>query len=93
MQSRASNWLGRSIILSRSPVVEIISLAHVEGQLVFVQLASLAGLSHIRLLHGDLIGCAMSNDVSIPHLVNWRTKATYALAEFPDENVSLSLVD
>jgi hypothetical protein len=73
--------------------VEIISLAHAEGQLVFVQLASLAGLSHIRVLHGDLIGCAMSKDVSIPHLVNWRTKAMYALAEFPDENVSQSLVD
>jgi hypothetical protein len=68
--------------------VEIISLRCLEDRLIFVQLASLPGLSHIRLLHGDLIGCAMINDISVPQLVNWRTKATYPLAELPDENVS-----
>lgn len=56
---------------------------------MFVRLASLPGMSHIRLLYGDFVGCAMGSNVSIPHLANWRTGVTYALEKLPDENVSL----
>jgi hypothetical protein len=77
----------RSLHLGRSPVVEVLSLRRQSGRLVFVRLASFPGLSHIKLLHDDIVGCAMSNNVSILHLFNWRTGATYSLEESPDEDV------
>jgi hypothetical protein len=44
----------------------------------------LVGLSRVQLLDGDFIGCAVRNDISVPHLINWKTAETYALADVPD---------
>ena len=67
----------------------MISLRRQNDKLVFIQLASFPGLSHIRLLHDDIVGCEMGDNVSLPHLFNRRTGVAYASEELPDENVSL----
>ena len=79
--------------LSSTPVVEIISLRQYQGRYVFVRLAHLSGLSHIRLLSGDFVGCAVKDDMNIPHLVNWQSGQTYPLDDSPDLNVSLFCIE
>ena len=69
-------------------VVEIISLRRHGDRKAFVRLACLSGYAHVRLLNGDLVGCAQKDNVSIPHLVNWRTKDIYPLSDFADVYVS-----
>lgn len=58
--------------------------------MVFVQRAHLPGIAYVRLLHGDFIGCLMKDGISIPHLINWRTKDAHPLADLPDVKVSLA---
>lgn len=50
-------------------------------------------MSHIRLLSGDFVGCAVKDDMSIPHLVNWRLGQTYPLDDSPDLGVSLFCIE
>jgi hypothetical protein len=78
---------------SSIPVVEIIALRQSRKRSVFVRLAQFPSLSHIRLLSGDFVGCAMKDDMSIPHLVNWRSGQTYPLADSPDLGVSLFYIE
>lgn len=40
------------------------------------------------MLEGDFLGCALKDEVSVPHLVNWRTGEMHSLGEIPDINVS-----
>jgi hypothetical protein len=76
-----------------SPAVEVLSLRRHEGTMAFVKLTRLPGFSRIKLLHGNLIGCLMKDDTSIPHLVDWRTKDSYSLADLPDVNVRMTFMN
>lgn len=65
------------------------SLRRHEGETVFVQLGRVPNFTHVRYLHGDLVGCALKDETGVPHLVNWRTSEVYALGEFPDIQVRI----
>lgn len=65
----------------RSPSVYILSLMRHSNVLEFHELQKFPGLSNIRLLSGDVIGCAVVNDISIPHIINWKTSDMHALGK------------
>lgn len=75
----------------RMPAVHILSLARPCNDLIFVRLGELPRYSHVHLFSGDFIVCGLKDDLSIPHLVNWRTSVGYPLAGMkPTFNVSVS---
>lgn len=45
-------------------------------------------VSRVGLLRGQYVGCGLKDDISIPHLVNWRTQQEYPLAREPDVRAS-----
>jgi hypothetical protein len=74
--------------LNSAPFTEIISLRRRKHDVIFVSLGRLPGVSHVRLLHGDFVGCALLEEESIPHLIDWRTGAKYPLTGLPTPYVS-----
>lgn len=74
--------------MRRTPAVHILSLRRTyQDALEFVELRILPGMSHVSLLCGDLIGCAVVNDLSIPHIINWWTSKLYPLGDAADFKV------
>ncbi|KAJ7703914.1 hypothetical protein B0H17DRAFT_39004 [Mycena rosella] len=66
-----------------SPSVLVITLRqHLESH-YFAELARMEGSSHILMLHGNLVGCAMRDDVIIPHIVNWHENTIHELPPPP----------
>ncbi len=55
-----------------------------------VRLARYNGISHLRALHGSLIGFALHDDLSVPSLLEWTTGVVLHLRDRPDTNVSIS---
>ncbi|KAF7290899.1 hypothetical protein HMN09_01268400 [Mycena chlorophos] len=43
-----------------------------EGQLGFYQLGRIKGSSHVLVLAGSTLGCAVHDGDNVPHLVNWK---------------------
>ncbi|KAJ7038950.1 hypothetical protein C8F04DRAFT_1392752 [Mycena alexandri] len=62
-----------------SPSVHIITLVQHLGTHHFAQLYRLEGSSHVLILQGDFIGCAVRCNTLIPHIINWKTQTTYDL--------------
>ncbi|KAF7319516.1 hypothetical protein HMN09_00290800 [Mycena chlorophos] len=54
-----------------------------ETRNVFCQLAQLQGSSHVLMLSGDFVGCAVRGGLNTPHLFNWRTGAVYEMEPPP----------
>ncbi|KAF7319514.1 hypothetical protein HMN09_00290600 [Mycena chlorophos] len=50
---------------------------------VFCQLAQLQGSSHVLMLSGNFVGCAVRGGLNIPHLFNWRTGVVYEMEPPP----------
>nr|GAT57323.1 predicted protein [Mycena chlorophos] len=63
--------------------VYVITLRKRDGRNVFCELARLEGSSHVLMLSGDFVGCAVRGGLNIPHLFNWRAGAVYELAPPP----------
>ena len=59
---------------------------------VFVRLAQAPDCTYVRMLQEDWLGFALKDEISIPHIFNWRTGETHALGELPDVHVSKHLV-
>ncbi|KAI0810872.1 hypothetical protein BC629DRAFT_1011995 [Irpex lacteus] len=72
----------------RSPTctLEVLSARSRHGSLDIVRLARYNGISHLRALHGSMIGFALHNDLSVPSLLEWTTGAVLHLRHSPDTN-------
>ncbi|KAK7017342.1 hypothetical protein R3P38DRAFT_2986696 [Favolaschia claudopus] len=55
-----------------SPAVHLITLQKVNKGHIFTEMARIEGSSHVLMLHGDLVGCALRDGTIAPHLVNWK---------------------
>jgi hypothetical protein len=65
----------------------ILCLVRSSESVKFLELARFDGLSHVLMLSGDYVTCALQNDIALLHLVNWRTKESYALETSPHRKV------
>ncbi|KAF7319512.1 hypothetical protein HMN09_00290300 [Mycena chlorophos] len=54
-----------------------------ETRNIFCQLAQLQGSSHVLMLSGDFVGCAVRGALNTPHLFNWRTGVVYEMEPPP----------
>lgn len=71
-------------------MVQILSVQERCGQLEFVTLSTFEGLSHIRCLRNELVGCAVFGDTQSPCIANWKTGEVAFLPVTPDGPVSPS---
>ncbi|KAF7302049.1 F-box domain-containing protein [Mycena indigotica] len=54
-----------------------------ENDFSFTELARFNNSSHVLLLLGSLIGCALHNGDNIPHFIDWRTRKLIPIPEPP----------
>ncbi|KAJ7108058.1 hypothetical protein C8R43DRAFT_1044313 [Mycena crocata] len=54
-----------------SPSVHVITLRQHLGSHYFAELRRIEGSSHILMLHGNFVGCALRHDTIVPHIINW----------------------
>ncbi|KAJ6577486.1 hypothetical protein B0H19DRAFT_1229597 [Mycena capillaripes] len=52
--------------------VHIITLRQHLGRHVFCELGRIEDSSHILMLSGDFVGCALRNGAVVPHIINWK---------------------
>ncbi|KAJ7130294.1 hypothetical protein C8R44DRAFT_64037 [Mycena epipterygia] len=52
--------------------VHIITLRRRSGCHFFCELTRIEGSSHVLMLHGNLVGCALRHAAIVPHIVNWK---------------------
>ncbi|KAF7302100.1 F-box domain-containing protein [Mycena indigotica] len=53
------------------PSTHILALERTSEEYAFVDLARIHGSSHVLMLAGNLVGCAVRRGNNIPHLVDW----------------------
>ena len=61
------------------PFIDIISLRMSCDEYVFVRLSNASSCAYVRMLRGDWLGFALKGEISVPHILNWRTSETHAL--------------
>lgn len=54
-------------------MTSVFTIQHLGDKLEFTQLACIDGLSHIRCLRGDLLGCGAYIEAHSPCVANWKT--------------------
>ncbi|KAF7292960.1 hypothetical protein MIND_01195200 [Mycena indigotica] len=69
---------------SECAAVHILTLCKVSGRRVFCELARFQGSTHVLMLSGSLVGCAIRNGSNVPHLCDWTSHVTYEIAAPPD---------
>ena len=73
----------------RSPVVVILALVSVEGQIELIRLRQYESVvAHIRTLHRGRLAFALHRDRNIPSIMNWRTSRIVTLKHTLDSGVS-----
>ncbi|KAI0093603.1 hypothetical protein BDY19DRAFT_989164 [Irpex rosettiformis] len=65
-------------------MVQVLSVQDRDGQLEFATLSTFEGLSHIRSLRNELVGCAVYGDTQSPCVANWKTGEVAFLPISPD---------
>ncbi|KAF8177079.1 hypothetical protein K438DRAFT_1939150 [Mycena galopus ATCC 62051] len=60
-------------LCSRSQAVHMLTLQKHLGGHAFSELGRISGSSHVLMLCGDLVGCALRNGTIVPHIINWKT--------------------
>lgn len=68
--------------------LEVLSVRNRQGSLEFVRLFRHTGISHIRAIHGQYIGFALHDDLSVPSILDWKTGLVTHLFDRPDTDVS-----
>ncbi|KAJ7108053.1 hypothetical protein C8R43DRAFT_1162615 [Mycena crocata] len=63
----------------KAPSVHVITLREHLGSHYFAELCRVEGSSHVLMLHGHLLGCALRHNDIVPHLVNWRENMIHDL--------------
>ncbi|KAJ7613781.1 hypothetical protein DFH06DRAFT_1330452 [Mycena polygramma] len=66
-----------------SPSVHVITLLHHLGSYSFAELSRIEGSSHVMMLQGKFVGCALRNDAMVPHIVDWVANEVYDLPAPP----------
>ncbi|KAJ7613759.1 hypothetical protein DFH06DRAFT_1369377 [Mycena polygramma] len=62
-----------------SPSVYVITLRQDSGSHYFAKLGHVEGSSHVLMLQGKFVGCAVRDDVVVPHLIDWAANTIYNL--------------
>ncbi|KAJ7161180.1 hypothetical protein C8R46DRAFT_360612 [Mycena filopes] len=65
------------------PSVQIVTLRQHMGSHCFVQLCRIERSSHVLLLRGPYIGCALRDGAVVPHLVDWVARTIHDLPPPP----------
>jgi hypothetical protein len=65
-------------------MVQVLSVQKRRGQMEFVTLSTFEGLSHIRCMRKELVGCAVYGDAQSPCIANWKTGEVALLPVKPD---------
>ena len=60
-------------------MVTVMGLRRDGNAMSFKELARFAGLSHVKTLRGELIGCAVQGSGTSPCLANWKTGEVVSL--------------
>lgn len=60
-------------------------------QALFCRIGEAARVFSCGILRGPYVGCGLKDDISIPHLLNWRTQQVHSLAPEPNAVVSVSV--
>ncbi|KAJ6530909.1 hypothetical protein DFH09DRAFT_1409553 [Mycena vulgaris] len=50
----------------------------------FAELSRIDNSSHVLMLSGDFVGCALRNDTIEPHIINWKENRIYDIPPPPD---------
>ncbi|KAJ6578630.1 hypothetical protein DFH09DRAFT_1448695 [Mycena vulgaris] len=60
-------------------LVLVVTLRQYQGSHYFMELCRVEGSSQVLMLHDNFLGCALRNDVIVPHMIDWRTNEIYEL--------------
>ena len=90
----SSLWLQREALHASSSAhrdcsIEMLSIRSEASSPIFIQLARLSGVSCLRCLSDRFVGFALLDEISIPCLMNWRTRVVTKLRVEPSRDVSL----
>ncbi|KAJ6492782.1 hypothetical protein C8R47DRAFT_422002 [Mycena vitilis] len=64
---------------ANSPCVHVITLRQCSGTHRFAELCRVEGFSHVLMLQGNYIGCAVRNDAIVTHIIDWATSIEHTL--------------
>ncbi|KAJ7130292.1 hypothetical protein C8R44DRAFT_978415 [Mycena epipterygia] len=64
--------------------VHIITLRRRSGCHFFCELARIEGSSHVLMLRGNLVGCAVRHAAIVPHIINWEDNRIVNIPSGPD---------
>ncbi|KAJ6492755.1 hypothetical protein C8R47DRAFT_1119678, partial [Mycena vitilis] len=62
-----------------SPSVHILTLLYHLGSYSFAELSRIEGSSHVMMLQGNLVGCALRDDAIVLHVTDWVANTSYDL--------------
>ncbi|KAI0695932.1 hypothetical protein BC835DRAFT_923253 [Cytidiella melzeri] len=65
-------------------MVMVLSVQIRDGKTEFVTLSTFEGLSHVRCLRNEVVGCAVFGDMQAPCVANWKTGEVVSLPVTPD---------
>ncbi|KAJ7490738.1 hypothetical protein FB451DRAFT_1552360 [Mycena latifolia] len=68
---------------AESRSVHIITLRQSSGGHSFSELCRIEGSSHVLMLTGDFVGCALRHDTIVPHIINWKEKRIHDIPPPP----------
>ncbi|KAJ7852288.1 hypothetical protein B0H13DRAFT_2398674 [Mycena leptocephala] len=63
--------------------VHIITVRQRSGRYVFVELCHIEDSSHVLMLCGDFVGCALRHEAAVPHLINWKDNLIHEILPPP----------
>ncbi|KAJ7447308.1 hypothetical protein B0H11DRAFT_2248371 [Mycena galericulata] len=66
-----------------SPAVHVITLRQHAGSHHFAELCRIEGSSHVLMLQGNFLGCALRDDAIVAHIIDWVANAVYDLPPPP----------
>ncbi|KAJ7510507.1 hypothetical protein B0H11DRAFT_1959386 [Mycena galericulata] len=68
---------------AESLAVHIITLRQYSGQHVFSELCRIEGSSHVLMLCGNFVGCALRHGAVVPHLIDWKENCVHDIPHPP----------
>ncbi|KAJ7510506.1 hypothetical protein B0H11DRAFT_1191852 [Mycena galericulata] len=68
-----------------SLAVHIITLRQYSGRHVFAELCRIEGSSHVMMLSGNFLGCALRHSAVVPHLIDWKENRIHDIPHPPGD--------
>ncbi|KAF7301738.1 F-box domain-containing protein [Mycena indigotica] len=77
-----------AIALGLGPEISAIHIVTLErcsssGSYLFTELACIKDVSHVLLLSGNIVGCAVRHGDNVPHLLDWTTQELIGISQLP----------